>query len=101
MPEDSVATPPGNQVPGERIGNIAREEAASLATFMDDNIHLLTDNNYFYAIDYKFFCILSENLHHRVEGYDIQIIVYSNHPDQWTQELINVLRAQNLNAVQL
>jgi hypothetical protein len=68
VPEDSVATPPGNQVSGERIGNIAREEAASLATFMDDNIYVLTDNNYFYALDYKFSCILSENLHHRVEG---------------------------------
>jgi hypothetical protein len=45
VPEDSVATPPGNQVPGERIGNLAREEAYSIATFMDDKVDLLTDNN--------------------------------------------------------
>lgn len=101
MPEDSVATPPGNQVPGERIGNVARDEAASLALFMDDNIDMLTDNNLFYAVDYKFSCKLSENLHHRVEGYEIQIIVYSNHPDQFATQLINILQAQNLNAVQL
>jgi hypothetical protein len=92
-----VAKPPGNQVPGERIGNIAREEAALLAGFMDDNVYLLTDVNLFYDADYKFSCTLSENLYHRVEGYEIKIILYASHDDQW----INILRSQNLNAVQL
>ena len=101
MPVDSVATPPSNQVPGERIGNIAREEAAVLARFMDDSIDLLTHLNIFYAVDYQFSCTLSENLHHRIEGYEIKIIVHSNHPDPWTPELIKILRSQNLNAVQL
>lgn len=54
MPEDTVATSPGNQVAGERIGNIAREEAAVLARFMDDNVDLLTDCYLFYDVDYKF-----------------------------------------------
>jgi hypothetical protein len=101
VPEDSVATPPGNQVPGERIGNLAREEAYSIATFMDDKVDLLTNNNLYYAVDFKFSCTLSENFHHRVEGYEIQIIVYSNFHAQWTPLLINTLKAQNLNVVEL
>jgi hypothetical protein len=101
VPEDSVATPPGNQVPGERIGNVAREEAASISFFMDDKIDVLTDNNVFYAVDYEFSCTLSENLHHRVEGYEIHIVVYSNRTFQWTPVLINALCAQNLNTVRL
>lgn len=101
MPEDTVATSPGNQVAGERIGNIAREEAAVLARFMDDNVDLLTDCYLFYDVDYKFSCTLSENLHHRVEGYTITIIVHSNHADEWTNELINILQSQKLNAVHL
>ena len=68
---------------------------------MDDNIDLLADVNLFYAVDYKFSCIVSEKLHHRVEGYEIKIIVYSNHHDQRTPQLINILRSQNLNAVQM
>jgi hypothetical protein len=93
--------PPSNQMPGERIGNLAREEAASLALFMDDKIDMLTEINLFHAVDYKFSCTLSENLHHKREGYKIQIIVYSNHPAESTSVLINALYAQKLNAVQL
>ena len=45
--DDTPAVPGGEEVHAERIGNVAREEAAVLAEFMDDNtIELLSGKVY-------------------------------------------------------
>ena len=71
-----------NDVPGEvlppcaeRIGKVAREEAAVLAEFMDNNLSDSLDDAT-YEIDYKFDCSLSEDLNHKAEGYKIEITLY-------------------------
>lgn len=47
MRDDTPAVPGGVEIHAERIGNVAREEAAVLAEFMDDNaIELLSGKVY-------------------------------------------------------
>ena len=75
MCADSTDAPGGSSPCAERIGNVAREEAAVLAAFMDNKLSDSLDDAT-YDVDYKFDCSLSEDLNHRAEGYKIKIILY-------------------------
>lgn len=100
MPPGSVESFEGTPACAERIGNVAREEAAVLTEFMDDNVSELLD----YAIhnvDYKFACTLSEDLNHKAAGYKIEIILYSNKSEVWTEKIIELLLSKNIFAIKI
>ena len=70
MPADDC-----NFEPSERLGNISREAAKVLAEFMD-NQNVLLDESNVYGLDYKFVCVLTENLNHTREDFSVVILVY-------------------------
>ena len=90
---------PGEVPPpcAERIGNVAREEAAVLAAFMDNKLSDSLDDAT-YDVDYKFDCSLSEDLNHRAEGYKIKIILYSKKSGLWAKKIIDLLKSMNIDA---
>jgi hypothetical protein len=93
---------PGEVPPpdAERIGNVAREEAAILAEFMDNNLSDALDDAT-YSVDYKFDCSLSEDLNHKAEGYKIEIILYSKKSGLWTNQIIDLLKSMNIDAIKI
>ena len=100
VPWNAISVPPGNEVPGERVGNIAKEEASVLAEFMDDTVDAFCDSS-LYNIDYKFTCILSENLNHKVDGYRVDIIVFTKNCDLWTLKLLQILQSKGVFAIKV
>lgn len=74
--------------------------AQVLAKFMD-NLDNQINKRDVYDIDFRFACVLNENLHHRAEGYSIIILVYTEHSNEWTNKFLEMLIAENLQAVRL
>ena len=100
MHDDTPAVPGGVEIQAERIGNVAREEAAVLAEFMDDNaIELLGGK--VYNEDYKFVGILTDDLNHKAAGYGISLVLLSNNSDAWTKKFMSILRSKNIDAIKL
>lgn len=90
----------GTPACAERIGNVAREEAAILTEFMDDHVSDFLD----YAIhnvDYKFACTLSEDLNHKAAGYKIEIILNSNKSEVWIEKIIELLLPKDIFAIKI
>ena len=84
----------------ERIGNVAKEEAAILTEFMDDNVSDLLDNA-IHNLDYKFTCTLSEDLNHRAGGYKIEIMLHSNKSEIWCKTIIDLLQSKDIVAIKI
>lgn len=91
---------PARYVPGERIGNVEKNVAAFLQCFMDDDFDVLLECNC-YKEGFYFTCILSEDTHHRAEGYLIRIIVRSNNSILWCDEMFDSINAKGLNPIKL
>ena len=92
MPADDC-----NFEPSERLGNISREAAKVLAEFMD-NQNVLLDESNVYGVDYKFACMLTENLNHTREGF---ILVYSLNSDSWTDKMLNISKTTKIHTAKL
>ena len=45
--------------------------------------------------------MLTENLHHRVEGFTINILVYSKNTDEWTDKMLDILKLRNMGPTKL
>jgi hypothetical protein len=100
-PGKSVAVVlPARYVPGERIGNVDRDVAAYLKCYMDDDFDVLLASNC-YKVGFYFTCILSEDTHHRGDGYFIKIIVRSNNSASWCDDMFDSILAKGLNPVKL
>ena len=98
MCADSTDAPGGSSPCAERIGNVAREEAAVLAEFMDGNLSDSLDDA-IYGVDYKFVCSLSEDLNHKAEGYKIEIILHSNKSGLWAKLIMDILKSMNIDVI--
>ena len=95
MPADDC-----NFEPSERLGNISREAAKVLAEFMD-NQNVLLDESSVYGLDYKFVCVLTENLNHTREGFSVVILVYSLNSDSWTDKMLSILNSAKIHTTKL
>jgi hypothetical protein len=89
-----------NFEPSERLGNVSREAAKVLAEFMDDRNVSLDESNV-YGVDYKFVCMLTENLNHTREGFTVLILVYSPNADSWTDKMLDILKSTKMNTTKL
>ena len=98
MCANSTDAPGGSSPCAERIGNVAREEAAVLAEFMDGNLSDSLDDA-IYGVDYKFVCSLSEDLNHKAEGYKIEIILHSNKSGLWAKLIMDLLKSMNIDVI--
>ena len=94
VPWNAISVPPGNEVPGERVG------ASVFAEFMDDTIDAFCYSS-LYNIDYKFTCILSEDLNHKVDEYRFDIIVFTKNCDLWTLKLLQILQSKGVFAIKV
>ena len=54
-----------------------------------------------YNEDYKFVCILTDDLNHKAAGYGISLVLLSNNSDAWTKKLMSILRSENIDAIKL
>ena len=82
-------------VPGERIGNVDRNVAVILSRFMDDDFDVLLECDC-YETGFFFTCTLSEDSHHRRDGYQIKILIYSANNDAWCDKMILSLISDGL-----
>lgn len=98
--EERHAAPRGTVMGSERIGNVAREQAAVLADFMDDCFSEVLDDR-LYGEDYRFICVLIEDLNHKAVGYGIDLVICSQNTDAWNKKLIRLLLSRNVNAIEL
>lgn len=79
----------------ERLGNVSKEAAKVMASFMD-NENLALDEFNTYDVDFKFVCVLTENLNHRAAGYTIDILVYSANSAVWTDVMLSILHLDKM-----
>lgn len=71
-----------------------------MATFMD-NVNPALDESNTYDVDFKFVCVLTENLNHRAAGYTIDILVYSANSDSWTDVMLKILQSEKMGPTKL
>jgi hypothetical protein len=62
---------------------------------MDDDFGVLLARSC-YKVGFYFTCILSEDTHHRGEGYLIRIMVRSDSSVLWCDEMFNSISAEGL-----
>lgn len=94
-PADKEAIPPSTYAPGERIGNVIREVALVLASFIDFDDACLPECNV-YDVGFKFQCILVNNSNHRAQGFDVNIVIHSINSDLFTDEMMYLLSSKGL-----
>ena len=95
-PVEVTVNLPAEFVPGERVGNVDKNVAKILSSFMDaDSKDLLESEQY--DIGYSFTCILTEDTHHRADGYGINIVVCSLNSDSWCDKMFTSLYLKGLN----
>jgi hypothetical protein len=80
---------PASYIPGEDLGHISRDAALVLSEFMDSPNPLLNENNR-YGRGFTFACRLREDTNHTCEGYLIDVVVFSNNSDSWTNLFLGV-----------
>lgn len=66
-----------------------------------DNENLRLNECHTYGIGFMFVCRLREDTNHTVEGYAVDIVVFSKNSDSWTNLMINILIEKNITAVKL
>ena len=59
-----------------------------------DNVNPALDESNLYDVDFKFVCVLTENLNHLAAGYTIDILVYSANSDSWTDVMLKNLQTE-------
>ena len=94
-PADKEAISPSTYAPGERIGNVSREVALVLASFMDFDDVCLPECNV-YNVGFKFQCILVNDSNHKAQGFDVNIVVLSINSDLFTDEMMYLLSSKGL-----
>ena len=85
---------PASYDPGEHIGHISRETALVMSEVMDD------ENNA-YGRDFIFVCRLREDTNHTVDGYAVDIVMFSKNSDSWTNLMIEILNENNITSLKL
>lgn len=83
----------------ERLGNVNREMASVLSELM--NSQMILDESNMSDVGFRFVCVLTENLHHKVEGFSISIVVNYVNSDLWTEKLIKILKLKNLSSAKV
>ena len=94
-PSDILVRDACNFEASERLGNVSKEAAKVMSTFMD-NMNPALDKSNTYGVDFKFVCVLTENLNHRAVGYTIDILVYSANSDSWTDVMLKILQSEKM-----
>lgn len=84
----------------ERLGNVSKKPAKVMASFMD-NANLALDEFNTHDVDFKFVCMLTENLNHRAAGYAIDVLVYSANSAAWTDVMLNILQLDKMEPTKL
>ena len=66
-----------------------------------DNQNVLLDESNVYGVDYKFVCVLTENLNNTREGFSVVILVSSLNSDSWTDKMLNILNSTKIHTTKL
>lgn len=68
-----------------------------MASLMDNHL----DESNVYNVDFEFVCVLTEKLNHTVEGFTINILVYSAHSDVWIDKMFDILKSNKMGPTKL
>ena len=71
-----------------------------MSEFMD-NENPRSNKCHTYGITFMFVCRLREDTNHTVEGYAVDIVMFSKNSDSWTNLMVDILIEKNITAVQL
>ena len=67
---------------------------------MDDHDGLIGENST-YGRSFIFVCRLREDTNHTVDGYAIDVVVFSSKSDSWANSFMNVFTVKNLYCTKL
>lgn len=99
-PANSTPQHPASFYPGEHIGHVSRETALVMSEFMDDHDDLIGESSK-YGRGFIFVCRLREDTNHTVDGYAIDVVIFSSKSDSWANSFMNVFTVKNLHCTKL